>query len=644
MLNFLKNRKNILPIIIGIVVVAGAIYAAVSIRVNSQKKPDVYIATIGTLNRSVSATGVIKAETSVDLSFQKAGIVSNVYRDVNAVVKKGDVLAKLENSTEASALSQAKGVLAEAESSYNLKAAKATNEDIDMAKADVSSALAGQSKIEVDLANANNVLENTKKSVAQDEAVAELDLKNAQLNLSVVQVNTSSQNTQVVSNVDNAVSALQSSMGQVITAEGVAVQTVDKIFGNRANSPFDGKKYLVREGSVAYITTNDLVLKNYNAYDELKKLYDALPLNASASDLKPLFDKMDSLSSSTREMNRSALDLLNQAITSSTLSIPELDNLRTAVSTSNSTFSTYLSSYTSAKTTFDNAEIGKNSENQTTPLSLSGAQLLVDQKTQALEKIKTNGSIQIDNASNQVKSLQAQLDVQKSVVQKAEAALNKVLASPRAVDLAPYRARIVQAQAAVQKAQSDYDKTLITSPMDGLVTFKDIDAGEMSVASKVVFRVIDKSKFHMDVNIPETEIDKISTDSKVSITFDNFDTNNVFEGQIVSIELGPTNVQDTVYYKVKVVLVKTDERIKTGMTADCDIVAAPKANVLMLPELAITNKDGYKKVDVLTNSADLTDLNTKKTVDVKTGIRGDGGMIEILDGLKAGDRVAVNKV
>ena len=101
---------------------------------------------------------------------------------------------------------------------------------------------------------------------------------------------------------------------------------------------------------------------------------------------------------------------------------------------------------------------------------------------------------------------------------------------------------------------------------------------------------------------------------------------------MIKIEPAETIIQGVVYYKVTVGFDEPDERMKSGMTANVDIITETKENVLAVPQGAVLAKDGQKMVRILEGK----DI---KEVKVETGIRGSRGEIEILSGLKKGDRV-----
>jgi len=68
------------------------------------------------------------------------------------------------------------------------------------------------------------------------------------------------------------------------------------------------------------------------------------------------------------------------------------------------------------------------------------------------------------------------------------------------------------------------------------------------------------------------------------------------------------------------------------MTANVTIITDFKENVLILPQRAVLERNGKKFVRVPEDS-------TFKEIEVQTGLRGSGGEIEIISGLKEGDKV-----
>ena len=69
----------------------------------------------GPIVRTVSATGTLEAVTTVQVGSQVSGAIESLHADFNAIVKKGQLLARLDQSLYRSAIEQAQANLASAE-------------------------------------------------------------------------------------------------------------------------------------------------------------------------------------------------------------------------------------------------------------------------------------------------------------------------------------------------------------------------------------------------------------------------------------------------------------------------------------------------------------------------------------------------
>ena len=69
------------------------------------------------------------------------------------------------------------------------------------------------------------------------------------------------------------------------------------------------------------------------------------------------------------------------------------------------------------------------------------------------------------------------------------------------------------------------------------------------------------------------------------------------------------------------------------MTANIDVAGERRDNVLAIPQRTMAVKNGQKTVQVL------NDDSTIREVTVRTGLKGSDGYIEIVEGLREGDKV-----
>ncbi len=86
------------------------------------------------LKQTVLATGQVTSNTDLSLSFNSGGIVKNLRVKVGDVVKKGTILATLDQGAEIATLTQSKGVLAAARAKYKKTIDGVSNEEITLAQ------------------------------------------------------------------------------------------------------------------------------------------------------------------------------------------------------------------------------------------------------------------------------------------------------------------------------------------------------------------------------------------------------------------------------------------------------------------------------------------------------------------------------
>ncbi len=187
-------------------------------------------------------------------------------------------------------------------------------------------------------------------------------------------------------------------------------------------------------------------------------------------------------------------------------------------------------------------------------------------------------------------------------------------------------------KANVSNLQSQLAKSVVYSPISGVVVKQNSKIGEIASPSVILMSVISDSKYEIEANVPESDIAKIKTGNKAEITLDAYGSDVIFTATVSKIDPAETMIDGVATYKTTLNFDKNDPRIKSGMTANTDVVGERKENVLFIPGRTITTKDKVKTVSLFDGE------NTSEVV-ITTGIRGSNGDVEILSGLKEGDMV-----
>lgn len=251
-------------------------------------------------------------------------------------------------------------------------------------------------------------------------------------------------------------------------------------------------------------------------------------------------------------------------------------------------------------------------------ITINGKQQSIEvQKTTNDYNIKT-AEINVTNAQNALAAAQDQL-----ILERAGSTPEQITAQ---------EAQLEEAEAQIQLIQTQIDKTILRSPMGGIITKQDAKLGEIIPMATPIISIISTGNFEIETNVPEVDIAKIKIGDSADITLDAYGTDVVFQATVARIDPAEIVIEGVTTYKVTLQFVKEDERLKSGMTANIDITTAKSENTIAIPQRAVTSMDGDKTVKILEGKE-------IKEVKVKTGLKGSDGNIEILEGIKEGDKI-----
>lgn len=208
------------------------------------------------------------------------------------------------------------------------------------------------------------------------------------------------------------------------------------------------------------------------------------------------------------------------------------------------------------------------------------------------------------------------------------------LAGATAGDLEASEANLKSAEANVLNLQSQLAKTVIRAPFAGTISVQDAKVGEIVTSGQALVSLLG-SKLHIETYVPEADIAKIHLKDLAKVTLDAYGNETEFLAEVVFIDPAETTVESVSTYRSLLEFKSEDPRIRSGMTANLDIITAVRENILAIPQRAIVGQNGDMLVKILVGK----EVVEKK---VRLGIRGIDGQVEILSGLEVGDRVIIN--
>lgn len=254
-------------------------------------------------------------------------------------------------------------------------------------------------------------------------------------------------------------------------------------------------------------------------------------------------------------------------------------------------------------------------------------------------------SIAVQKATNasSIYTAQTSINSASSFLASAEdsLALQKAGSTPEQINAQEAQVRqslanIGSQKAQVKQAEVKLNQTVIRSPIDGVVTEQNAKIGQNVAPNSPIVSVISEKKFKIETNIAEADIAKVKIGDAAKITLDAYGSDINFDAEVVAVNPAETVVEGVSTYKTTLQFKNEDERLKSGMTANIDILTASRENVIALPQRLIIAKDGQKFV--------LIDLGNGKQEErkIETGLRGSDGNIEITSGLEAGEKVIIS--
>ncbi|PIP58218.1 MAG: hypothetical protein COX02_01460 [Candidatus Vogelbacteria bacterium CG22_combo_CG10-13_8_21_14_all_37_9] len=244
----------------------------------------------------------------------------------------------------------------------------------------------------------------------------------------------------------------------------------------------------------------------------------------------------------------------------------------------------------------------------------------------AITKMNT-GLSELNQVIDLTAKAQSSLNTAQANYNQANSNFNLALSSHSAEEISSQSAKVDQASA-------ELAKNIIYAPFAGLITRVNPSLGEFVSAGETVFSVISDSNYKIEAYVPESDIAKIKINDLASTTLDAYGSDVYFGAVVTMIDPAETIREGIPTYKVTLQFLNKDQRIRSGLTANLEILSARRDKVLTIPYRAVINTNGVKTARVLN-----PDGQTYEVVPITTGLRGSTGNIEVLSGLKAGQTV-----
>ena len=240
---------------------------------------------------------------------------------------------------------------------------------------------------------------------------------------------------------------------------------------------------------------------------------------------------------------------------------------------------------------------------------------------------------------------QSALDDAKNAVEQAEnrqRAANGQMVIARA-RISEAAANVAQATAAVERAEEELANATIKAPIRATVLTRDVEVGSpvssilnLGANASLVMTLGDIERVFVRGKVDEADIGSVRLGQAARITTESF-PERTFDGRVTQISPIGVDKDNVTTFEVEVSIDNAGKELKANMTANAEIVLEQFPDSLLLPEAAVTF-DAKRNGSV--SIVDAGAPGGRRTVPVKVGV-GNGTRIQILGGLKAGDRVVL---
>jgi HlyD family secretion protein len=237
-----------------------------------------------------------------------------------------------------------------------------------------------------------------------------------------------------------------------------------------------------------------------------------------------------------------------------------------------------------------------------------------------------------DNYRNAQELFEEGLIAQNELTQARRAhEIAEMLSGERQVEVRAATTGLTQAEQRLEKARLALARTRLIAPFAGRVADLEIEVGQQVNAGEPCLRLIDESRFTVEVEVLEDDVVWLRPGSPARVRIPAL-ADRTLPGRVH--HLNPKIDTETGTARVTVLLENAGGRLMPGLFAFVDLETQLLHDRLVVPEEAVLSRQGHDLVFLVEDGKSLWTY-------VKLGRRS-GDWVEIVDGLAAGTEIAVS--
>ncbi len=583
------------------------------------------------LKQSVSEIGTVKASQELALSFSQVGQLKELYVAVGDLVEEGQVLAELDYGSWLIKRDEAQAALNIAQVNQDKLIKGALPEDIAVLESQLRQAESAYRSAQVDLDQSKKIVsenrrqaEKTLNDLRANESEVPMPIKQA---IKIAETNLDNTKKNGQQTINNSKELLLSSLDYNLSVLRSSLDSVQRIVSDE-----DIKHVFSVQNYVYKTEVFNLYQQAIDHWPEIESKVRALRSNSD--NIEEVSNHLLSSLQDTFYLLEVCFYALENTITSFDFTQITLDNFKNIINANKNQINASISNLQNSNFNYNNSILAYHTNLSSAQDALKQAQVNL---SDAISKAEDNLRLIIVSGEQQTSLAEGRLDSAQKAYDLARINLNRLKTPANIDDRKLAQSQLDQAISNLEMIEKQIEENQIKAPIVGQVTKINYEIGEQISGLGPVISLLTENNFEIEVYVAESDISKLEISNEALITFDALDDDYQLLGKVYFIEPAATSISDVIYYKVKIELDLNDSDfslIKSGMTANVDIITNFKKQVFTLPLRAVLSRDnGDRYVRVLEGK-------NLKEVSVQVGLSGDQGLVEVISNeLQEGDLI-----
>lgn len=583
------------------------------------------------LKQSVSGIGTVKASQELALSFSQVGQLKELYVAVGDLVEEGQVLAELDYGSWLIKRDEAQAALNIAQINQDKLIKGALPEDIAVLESQLRQAESAYRSAQVDLDQSKKIVsenrrqaEKTLNDLRASESEVPMPIKQA---IKIAETNLDNTKKNGQQTINNSKELLLSSLDYNLSVLRSSLDSVQRIVSDE-----DIKHVFSVQNYVYKTEVFNLYQQAIDHWPEIESKVRALRSNSD--NIEEVSNHLLSSLQDTFYLLEVCFYALENTITSFDFTQITLDNFKNIINTNKNQINASISNLQNSNFNYSNSILAYHTNLSSAQDALRQAQVNL---SDAISKAEDNLRLIIVSGEQQTSLAEGRLDSAQKAYDLARINLNRLKTPANIDDRKLAQSQLDQAMSNLEMIEKQIEENQIKAPIVGQVTKINYEIGEQISGLDPVISLLTENNFEIEIYVAESDISKLEINNEALITFDALDDDYQLLGRVYFIEPAATSISDVIYYKVKIELDLSDSDfslIKSGMTANVDIITNFKKQVFTLPLRAVLSRDNGDRYVRVLEGKDL------KEVSVQVGLSGDQGLVEVISNeLQEGDLI-----